>query len=45
MNFCLSEEKGQHYIDTVEKLKFAREVYEFERQKYEDPVYEKSIKK
>lgn len=41
--FCLSKEKGEELLDGFEQLKFMNEVYEYELQKYQDPVYEKPL--
>lgn len=41
--FCLSKEKGDELLDGFEQLKFMNEVYEYELQKYQDPVYEKTF--
>ncbi|MCL5797388.1 MAG: hypothetical protein M1366_01115 [Patescibacteria group bacterium] len=41
--FCLSDEKGQEYIELVNKMKIAHEVFEEEKQRYDNPVYQRSI--
>lgn len=41
--FCLSEKKGKEYIETIEALEVANVVHDEEMQKYEDPVYERSL--
>ena len=41
--FCLSEEKGQGYIELVDKMKVANEVFEEEKQKYDNSIYQRSI--
>lgn len=41
--FCLSKERGDELLDGLEQLKFMNEVYEYELQKYQDPVYEKTF--
>ncbi len=41
--FCLSKEKGEELLDGFEQLKFMNEVYEYELQKHQDPVYEKTF--
>jgi len=38
--FCLSDEKGQEFIELREASEVAHEVYVEERQKYNSPVYE-----
>lgn len=40
-DFCLSKEKAEEWISTFEEFAFAKDVYEYELQKYDDPVYEK----
>ena len=40
--FCLTEEKGKEYIETIEKMKYAKEVFEEEKQKYDNPIYQRS---
>lgn len=42
-DFCLSDEKGQEYIELVDKMKVAHEVFEEEKQRYDNPVYQRSI--
>lgn len=41
--FCLSKDKGDELLDGLEQLKFMNEVYEYELQKHQDPVYEKTF--
>lgn len=40
--FCLSKEKGEEYIDTIEKMKYAYEVFEEEKQKYDNTAYQQT---
>ncbi len=42
--FCLSEKEGKEYIEMSEVFEVAAVVQEEERQKYESPVYERSLK-
>lgn len=41
--YCLSEEKGQEYIKTIEIMKVAKDVFEEEKQKYDNKVYQRSV--
>jgi len=41
--YCLSDEKGKEYIETIEKMKYANEVFEQEKQKYDNTAYQKII--
>jgi hypothetical protein len=40
--FCFGEDEGNKYVDMVEEMQFANDVYQSEKEKYEDPVYEKA---
>lgn len=42
--FCLSKEKGEEYIDTIEKMKYAHEVFEEEKQKYDNVAYQQTVR-
>lgn len=42
--FCLSEKEGEEYIETIEKMKYANEVFEEEVRKYDDHAYQQAIK-
>lgn len=41
--FCLTEKEGEEYIETVEKMKYANEVYDEEVNKYEDQAYQQTV--
>lgn len=41
--FCLSEKDGQEYIELIEAMEVANAVQEEERQKYDNPVYQRSL--
>lgn len=41
--FCLSDKDGQEYIETAEAMEVASVVREEEKQKYDNPVYERSL--
>ncbi len=41
--FCLSDEKGKEAVEFFEAAEVASEVHDEERQKYADPVYERSL--
>jgi DNA-directed RNA polymerase subunit RPC12/RpoP len=41
--FCLSDEEGAKYIETLEALEVGHEVYEEERQKYDDKAYQVAV--
>ena len=41
--FCLTKEKGEEYIETIEKMKYANEVFEEEVKKYDDQAYQQTI--
>ncbi len=41
--FCLTEEKGKEYIKQIEIMKVAKDVFEEEKQKYDNNVYQRSI--
>lgn len=41
--FCLSDKDGQEYIETVEAMEVAAVVREEEKQKYDNPVYVRSL--
>lgn len=41
--FCLSDEKGKEYVEMFEAMEVANEVYEEEKQKYDDSVYQTAI--
>lgn len=41
--FCLSDKDGQEYIETTEAMEVAAVVREEEKQKYDNPVYERSL--
>ncbi|MCL5411921.1 MAG: hypothetical protein M1150_04290 [Patescibacteria group bacterium] len=40
--FCLSDEKGKERLEFLEAMKYANQVYNEEKRKYDDPVYQKS---
>lgn len=42
--FCLSEKEGEEYIETIEKMKYANEVFEEEVRKYDDQAYHQAVK-
>lgn len=42
-DFCLSDEDGRKYIETIEAMEVAAVVREEEAQKYGSPVYERSL--
>jgi len=39
--FCYSDEKGKEMVDVFDAMKFAQEVYDYEKSKYDDPAFEK----
>lgn len=41
--FCLSDEKGQENIELFEKMEVAHEVFEEEKQKFDNSIYQKSL--
>lgn len=41
--FCLTDEKGKEHIETIEALEVANVVREEEIQKYDNPVYQRSL--
>lgn len=41
--FCLSDKEGQEYIELIEAMEVAKVVREEEMQKYDNPVYERSL--
>ncbi len=41
--FCLSDKEGQEYIETEEAFEVAAQVREEEKQKFDSPVYERSL--
>lgn len=41
--FCLTDEKGKEYIETIEAMEVANVVREEEIQKYDSPVYQRSL--
>lgn len=41
--FCLSDEDGAKYVETLEALEVGHEVYEEERQKYDDKAYQVAV--
>lgn len=41
--FCLSDKSGQEYIEQMEAMEVASVIREEERQKYESPVYQRSL--
>lgn len=43
-DFCLTEEEGKEYIETIEKLKYASTVFEKEKAKHEQVAYQQTIK-
>lgn len=42
--FCLTEKEGEEYIETIEKMKYANEVFEEEVRKYDDQAYQQAVK-
>lgn len=42
-DFCLSDKDGQEYIETAEAMEVATVVREEEKQKYDSPIYERSL--
>lgn len=42
--FCLTEKDGKEYIETIEKMKYANEVFEEEVRKYDDRAYQQAVK-
>lgn len=41
--FCLSDEDGAKYVETLEALEVGHEVYEEEKQKYDDKAYQAAV--
>lgn len=41
--FCLSDDEGAKYIETLEALEVGHEVYEEEKQKYDDKAYQVAV--
>lgn len=41
--YCLSEEKGKENAELIEAMKYAHEVFEEEKQKYDNTAYQKTI--
>lgn len=41
--FCLTDEKGKEYIETIEAMEVANVVHEEEAQKYDSPIYQRSL--
>lgn len=41
--YCLSEEKGKENAELIEAMKYAHEVFEEEKQKYDNIAYQKTI--
>src|SRR5690606_27887794 len=41
--FCLSEKEGKEYVETLEAMEVANEVYEEEKQKYDDKAYQVAV--
>jgi len=41
--YCLTDEKGKEYIETIEKMKYANEIFEQEKQKYSNTAYQKTV--
>lgn len=42
--FCLTKKEGEEYIETIEKMKYANEVFEEEVGKYDDQAYQQAAK-
>lgn len=42
--FCLAEKEGEEYIETIEKMRYANEVFEEEVKKYDDQAYQQATK-
>lgn len=42
--FCLTDEKGKEYIETIEKIKYANKTFEQEKGKYEKVAYQQTVK-
>ena len=40
--FCIEKEKAEEFIEAIEELKFADQVYEYELQKLDTPEYEQT---
>lgn len=40
--FCLTKEKGEEYIETIEKMKYANEAYDEEVKKYDTQAYQQT---
>ncbi len=41
--FCLTDEKGKEHMETIEKIKYANETFEEEKQKYDSVPYQKTV--
>lgn len=41
--YCLSDKEGKEYVETVEALEVGHEVYEEEKQKYDDKAYQVAV--
>lgn len=41
--YCLSDKEGHEYVETLEAMEVAKEVYEEEKQKYDDQAYQTAI--
>ena len=41
--FCLSDKEGMEHVETLEALEVGHEVYEEEKQKYNDKAYQVAV--
>ena len=41
--YCLSDKEGKEYVETLEALEVGHEVYEEEKQKYDDTAYQTAV--
>lgn len=41
--YCLSDKEGKEYVETLEAMEVASEVYEEEKQKYDDKAYQIAV--
>ena len=41
--FCLTDEQGKEYIETIEAMEVANVIHEEEAQKFDSPIYQRSL--